>query len=96
MRAVLIALVVLVAVATAADYKSMFANFKKEHARVYSTDAEEATRFDIFVENMKKAEKLMASNPKALFGANMYADMSAEEFKSRHNADQLYAKLAAT
>ena len=95
MSTALVALVVLVGVCAAADYQSMFANFKKDHGRVYASADEEAKRFAIFTANMKKAETLMQANPLAIFGANEFADMSEAEFKSRHNADKLYAKLAA-
>jgi C1A family cysteine protease len=97
MRAVIVALVVLVAVAAATpNYMSMFENFKREHSRQYASTAEESKRLAIFVENMKKAEKLMKVNPRAVFGANEFSDMSAEEFKIRHSGEkQFAARIAA-
>ena len=84
-----------VACAGTTDFVSQFETFKGKYAKKYSGPKEEAKAFRIFVENMKIAAKHQAANPYATFGANEYADMSAEEFKSRHNAEKVYAKLAA-
>jgi cysteine peptidase B len=94
MRALVIALVFVVAV-SAADFSSMFEEFKTTYGRRYATAAEESKRLSIFVENMKIAAMHQAANPLASFGANEFADLSAEEFKIRHSSDKFYAKAAA-
>ena len=45
------------------DYEAMFREFKSGHLKAYQTAAEESLGFQTFVENMKIAEKLQASNP---------------------------------
>ena len=68
-----------------------FNAFKTKFGKQYASPAEEAKRFKIFVENMEKAKKQMELNPHATFGMNVFSDMSAAEFKSRHNAEKVYA-----
>ncbi|CUG86908.1 cysteine peptidase, putative, partial [Bodo saltans] len=77
------------------NYELMFKNFKLRHSRSYESAAVEAKRFNVFVENMKKAEKLMKVNPLATFGANEFADMSAAEFKIRHSGEKHFAARVA-
>jgi len=74
---------------------AQFQHFKKTHSRKYASPAEESLRFKYFVENMQTAAKMSARNPLAKFGVNEYSDMSAAEFKSRHNGNAYYAKVAA-
>jgi cysteine peptidase B len=89
----LIVLSVLFAVALAAtNYVDMFETFKVQFKRSYQSPAEEAAKLKIFMRNMETAAKLQRSNPEAVFGPNEYADMSPEEFKSRHNAEKHYAR----
>jgi len=99
MRSLLIAATTaaLLAVAASADQDQLlkdFELFKTKFDKKYTSAAEESKRFKIFVENMQVAAKLNAQNPLANFGsASPYADMSAQEFKSRHNAEKTYSKL---
>jgi len=86
-------LAALVAVATAsalfetADIATRFAKFKTQYNRQYANAEEEARRLAIFEANMKTAAELQIKNPLARFGENDYADMSPEEFKSRHSGE---------
>jgi C1A family cysteine protease len=95
----LAALVALLAIATVSatkkNYVAMFEDFKVKYQRKYASHAEESQRLRMFVENMKKAEKLQASNPHATFGVNEFADMSAADFKIRHSAEKHYKSKAA-
>jgi len=94
---VAVALVALLAVgclAASENYVSMFEAFKAQYHRRYESAAEEAKRFRFFVENMKKAERLAKTNPKASFGVNEYSDMSASEFKIRHSGEKYYTRRA--
>lgn len=70
----------------------MFEEFKSRHNKQYGSAEEEAMRFMIFVENMKKAKSLAKLNPQAMFGASRFADLSEAEFKSYHNGDAFYSK----
>jgi C1A family cysteine protease len=85
----------LLASLTMADpkYTQMFSEFKQTYKRDYKTAEEEASRYRVFVENMKKAEQLQSMNPLARFGANEFADMSAEEFKIRHSGERIFKKM---
>jgi C1A family cysteine protease len=94
MRALIVLAVLVVAVSAATDYEGMFRDFKATYGRVYASQSENARRFQVFVENMRKAEKLQALNPLAKFGVNEFSDVSAAEFKVRHNAQRHFAKVA--
>ena len=92
MRSLIVAtLAAIAATAAPMDYSKMFAEFKIQHGRRYSTEKEEAQRFETFVANMKKAEQLSALNPQATFGASPYADYTEAEFKSYHNGNAHFA-----
>nr|AAM09951.1 49 kDa cysteine proteinase Cysp1 [Cryptobia salmositica] len=73
----------------------LFGNFKAAHARNYASPDEERKRFEIFAGNMKKAAVLNRKNPMATFGPNEFADMTSEEFQTRHNAARHYAAAKA-
>jgi cysteine peptidase B len=93
MRVVVVALVLAAVCALGhADYATMFKNFKQQYNKQYPTAEAEAHRYAIFVQNMKKAAHFNKVNPLASFGVNEFADLSAEEFKTRHNSDKIYAK----
>jgi len=91
---IVLAALVVVAMAATTDYSQMFTEFKAKFGRVYASESEDARRFQVFVENMKTAERLQASNPLATFGVNEFSDVSAAEFKIRHNAEKYYARIA--
>ena len=95
MKQIIIAALLATAVLAERDYEAMFRDFKATHLKAYANEAEESKRFKVFVENMKKSEVLQAANPLATFGANEFADMSAAEFKVRHNADRHFKAAAS-
>jgi C1A family cysteine protease len=77
-----LALVFLALVATtlaAHSYKHEFKKFQKKYNKNYAT-SEVAYRYQVFQDNMKKAEQLNALNPLARFGATKFSDLTAEEF----------------
>ena len=74
---------------------SMFADFKATHGKKYASAAEEAKRFANFQVNMRKAAVQQASEPMATFGMNLFSDLSAEEFKTRHNGNKYFAARKA-
>eukprot|EP00660_Eupelagonema_oceanica_P016822 gene16822-15005_t len=63
----------------------LWGNFKDQHRKSYATDAEEAMRYNIFMENMAEAAELERQNPKATFGASKFADLGKKEFKAYHS-----------
>jgi len=93
--ALVVAVLALGCVAASENYVSKFEAFKAQYNRRYESAAEEAKRFRFFVENMKKAERLAKTNPRASFGVNEYADVSGAEFKTRHNGEKYFARRTA-
>ena len=87
MRALLIVALVIAAVTARAvlSDRHQFEAFKAQFNKKYQSAEEEASRFAIFTENMKKAKELNKQNPLATFGAGIFADQTAEEFKKHHN-----------
>ena len=95
----LLAIFVIVAVGSkhaTRDYRSLFEGFKAKHGKKYPTKTVENARFDVFVENMLKAEGLGASNPLASFGVNAFSDLTQSEFRrTHHNGRDHYAARPA-
>ena len=98
MKAVIVAAMLMACAVAAPEHERLFTDFKSAHGRKYATEEEEQKRFRVFSDNMKRAEELNRANPLARFGANVFSDMSAEEFKSYHNAESHFAahKRSAT
>jgi C1A family cysteine protease len=67
-----------------ADVHSDWLKFKITYEKSYSTH-EEAHRFAIFQENMKRAETLNKLDTSAFYGINQFSDMSAEEFAAMYS-----------
>lgn len=60
----------------------MFKDFQTKHQKFYSTEKEEAKRFNIFCDNMKKARKIQETEQgSAVYGATKFADLTENEFK---------------
>jgi C1A family cysteine protease len=96
----LVLLAVTMAAATSNSYieasiPTMFQQFKATYQKTYKSADEEARRFKIFADNMFKAAEHQARNPSTTFGMNLFSDMSEEEFKTRHNAQEHYRRHAA-
>ncbi len=75
----------------ATEFQARFSEFKQLYGKSYATSAEHDKRYNIFATNMIVAEGLKARNPFATFGVNEFSDLSAEEFKTRHNAEKAFA-----
>ncbi|KAI0221793.1 Cathepsin F [Lamellibrachia satsuma] len=59
-----------------------FQAFKLKYARNYANDGEEKQRYQVFVKNMHKADKLQRMElGTATYGATEFADMTEEEFR---------------
>jgi len=57
-----------------------FNHFATKHHKQYSNAAERIHRFNIFKDNMAKAELLNAQESSATYGVTKFADMTEEEF----------------
>jgi len=86
MKAILILSLILVAgFATSVDFeelKTLWGAWKSMYGKTYAVGEDDA-RFAIFVENYKKVLKFNAENETPKLGLNVFADMTAEEFKSQ-------------
>jgi len=59
-----------------------FQEFKQKYSRQYVDDEEDARRFTIFQDNMRRAAKMQKTEKgTAKYGATKFADVSREEFK---------------
>lgn len=57
----------------------MFHEFIQNHKRDYKTQAEHTNRFNIFVQNMKKADALQKSQQgTATYGVTQFSDFTGE------------------
>jgi C1A family cysteine protease len=88
MKAIL-ALLALVVVASAMTDRESWSYFQNKYQKSYKMAAN-AYRFQVFTENLRKAEKLQAENPSAIYGITKFSDLTSEEFHAR------YANLNAT
>jgi len=68
------------ALATDAHLKNSFLHFQRKYNKVYSTQEEFNSRFEIFKQNMADAALHQKANPKAKFGVTKFSDLSKEEF----------------
>jgi cathepsin L len=75
----------LLVLASALDYQSEFNNFKAKYNKVYSTDAEEQARFDIFKYHLDFVNSWDAEAKGFTVGINSFADLSLSEFSSIYN-----------
>jgi len=88
MKAILILSVLIVAAFAASSrdavLRQKFAQFQQKYSRTYPHQDEFDHRFNIFKENIKKAERLNRANPTAKFGVTKFSDLTSEEFASTH------------
>jgi len=87
---ILIALCVFAASASEFDLTSTLWNaWKVQHNRFFSTH-EEASRFNIFSDNVDKISKFNAENNGVKLALNKFADLTAEEFKAQYASGGLF------
>merc|ERR1712203_1144825 len=106
---VFLALFSCVAAASASTLlQAQWSKFKADHAKVYSSPAEEALRMSIFAQNVAKIEEQNRSGQSWKSGINQFTDLTKEEFVSTYasgkiasraprkpvNYDNLQAKIA--
>jgi C1A family cysteine protease len=63
--------------------KNLFEQFKKDYNKVYATDAEEQHRFNIFVENLIRAEERNRLGTEE-HGVTQFMDITPSEFKQQY------------
>ncbi|KAL4502015.1 hypothetical protein ABPG73_020152 [Tetrahymena malaccensis] len=57
-----------------------FQKFKKTYGKSYDSQEQESYIFNVFLENLKEADKLNRENPSAKFGITQFSDQTKEEF----------------
>eukprot|EP00996_Jenningsia_fusiforme_P001623 NODE_2494_length_1187_cov_35.036907_g2277_i0.p1 GENE.NODE_2494_length_1187_cov_35.036907_g2277_i0~~NODE_2494_length_1187_cov_35.036907_g2277_i0.p1 ORF type:complete len:343 (+),score=77.86 NODE_2494_length_1187_cov_35.036907_g2277_i0:60-1031(+) len=75
------ALVALSAGRSVADVGSAFAKFKQDHARQYSSAAEEHRAFQCFTSTLADIDRLNALDSGATYGINKFSDICKDDFK---------------
>jgi cathepsin F len=94
MMKVLLAVALLVAVASAATPRELFDKFVKDYNKVYASDEEHSHRFNVFKQTLARIEALNADEPFRPHGINEFADLTVEEFKGKYLMNKLqFAKL---
>jgi len=83
-------LVAVLAVCASASYTEDWKQWKLKFNKTYVTPVEEAQRYKNYQANVAKSAELSKLNKFATFGGNIYMDMSAAEFKIRHNAEAYF------
>eukprot|EP00660_Eupelagonema_oceanica_P013808 gene13808-6747_t len=68
-----------------ADAAAHFTAFKRDYARAYPSAAEDAHRFRVFKDTMRRAAAEQKLNPDAEFGVNSLSDLTPEEFQAYHS-----------
>merc|ERR1712198_285076 len=106
---VFLALLSCIAAASASTLlQAQWSKFKADHAKVYSSPAEEALRLSIFAKNVAKINEQNRAGQSWKSGINQFTDLTKEEFLSTYasgkiasraprkpvNYDNLQAKIA--
>jgi len=78
-----IVLLALFAVAAFADLRLDFTRFQRKFEKVYATEEESETRFQIFQDNLLHIAELNARNDGATYGVTQFADMTIAEFREK-------------
>jgi len=80
MRVFLTLLFCLAAASASTLLQAQWSKFKADHAKVYSSPAEEALRRSIFAQNVAKIEEQNRSGQSWKSGINQFTDLTKEEF----------------
>ncbi|XP_023949514.2 digestive cysteine proteinase 1-like [Bicyclus anynana] len=67
------------------DGPELFEDFIRVHSKVYSSKAEKAKRFDIFLQNLKDINDLNSKHEYAEFGITKFSDLTRDEFLKRYS-----------
>lgn len=78
-----------VAVSRQERTQMLFNDFKRRFNRSYASAEDEQRRLAVFAHNIEVVAVAQSKrNPLASFGVNEFSDLTADEFKTRHNLDQ--------
>ncbi|KAH9500838.1 hypothetical protein Btru_073138 [Bulinus truncatus] len=67
------------------QYRFDFEQFKTTYNKLYSSEAEESARFQVFCKNMERVNTLRKTEQgSGQYGATIFADISEEEFKKQY------------
>jgi cysteine peptidase B len=101
MNKIAVVLLALLAVALATrpvsqelSHKRQWEEFKRQYNKSYESHAEEAKRYHIFKQSLKRAAEHQAKNPRARFGVTQFSDLTAEEHQAMYRMSNLKNKLA--
>jgi len=65
------------------EAKKLFLQFEHDYNKVYANEAEEQHRFEIFVENLKRADERNKEGS-AVHGVTQFMDLTPREFKTQY------------
>jgi C1A family cysteine protease len=66
--------------------------WKAKYNKTYATMEEELHRFKVYQQNVIRAAELQKRDKHAIFKPNVYGDLTPEEFKVRHSAEEYFRK----
>jgi C1A family cysteine protease len=87
MKAIL--LLAILAVAYASPLGKLFLEFQHKYNKIYHSQEEFDTRFEIFRANLRRAEENQRLNPNAKFGITKFMDLAPEEFSRLYKMTNL-------
>eukprot|EP00727_Mastigamoeba_balamuthi_P004203 m51a1_g13780 hypothetical protein (310) ;mRNA; f:301432-302464 len=93
MKPIAFAFFILATTCSALTANEKWSAFKTEFGKDYQSPQEEEYRFEVFVENLRVAEKLQAGDSGARYGVTKFSDLTPEEFARTHMNLDAPAKL---
>merc|ERR1712126_458686 len=92
MRVFLTLLSCIAAASASTLLQAQWTKFKADHAKVYSSPAEEALRLSIFAQNVAKIEEQNRSGQSWKSGINQFTDLTKEEFVSTYASGKIASR----
>merc|ERR1712179_50013 len=92
MRVFLTLLSCIAAASASTLLQAQWSKFKADHAKVYSSPAEEALRLSIFAHNVAKIEEQNRSGQSWKSGINQFTDLTKEEFVSTYASGKIASR----
>merc|ERR1712045_27265 len=92
MRVFLTLLSCIAAASASTLLQAQWSKFKADHAKVYSSPAEEALRRSIFAQNVAKIEEQNRSGQSWKSGINQFTDLTKEEFVSTYASGKIASR----
>merc|ERR1712010_320179 len=92
MRVFLTLLSCIAAASASTLLQAQWSKFKADHAKVYSSPAEEALRRSIFAQNVAKIEEQNRAGQSWKSGINQFTDLTKEEFVSTYASGKIASR----